>query len=256
MATTERINSNGQVVPARLNWDIVATGVLANATSEITADVEGASWLAVDLRDTFSLTWLVEGTRDGTNYMQLPIYPAGQLGAPVAQLAGAVQGLYWVRVAGFKTARVRTTAWTSGSAICVLATCMSSFPPIGVQGPEPLPLLQRPAVSAAATAMTVTIPAAGVGLYHMIHQIKIWGINKTVAAVAPTAAIDITTTNLNAIAWQNVNDFAAWTKKPLVDMDIENGMRSQAANTATTIVIPSLGAGVSSEALVLYKVGG
>jgi hypothetical protein len=255
MATQERINELGQVVPARLNWDIVATGILANPASEVLAEVEGASWLSVDLRDTFSLTWLVEATRDGTSYMQLPIYPMGALGAPVAQLAGTAQGLWWVRVAGFKRVRVRTTAFVSGSAIATLATCMSNFPPHGVQGPEPLPLLQRPAVSAAATALTVTMPAAGVGLFHMIHQIKVWGINKTITAVAPTAAVDITTTNMNGIAWQNINDFPAWTKKPLVDMDIENGLRSQVANTNTTIVIPALGTGVSSEALVLYKVG-
>jgi hypothetical protein len=255
MATTER-NKAGTVVAARLNWDITATGLLSGPTSELVADVEGASWLAIDLRDTFSLTWVVSATRDGTNFMQLPICPMGQLGAPVAQLTGTGTGTWFVRCAGFDKVRVSTAAWVSGSAIVTIATCMSNFPPTGVQGPEPLPLLQRPAVSAAATALTVTIPAAGVGLYHIIHQIKVWGINKTAAAVAPTAAFDITTTNLNAVAWQNVNDFPAWTKKVLVDMDIENGLRCQTANTNTTIIIPSLGAGVSAEALVLYKVGG
>jgi hypothetical protein len=255
MATTERINESGQIVPARLNWDVVATGILANAASELVAPVEGASWLAIDLRDTFSLTWLVEGTRDGTTYMQLPIYPAGQLGAPVAQLAGAVQGLWWVRCAGFKAVRIRTTAWVSGSAVVTLATCMNSYPPIGVQGPEPLPLLQRPALSAVNTALTVTIPAAGVGLYHIIHQIKIWGHNNSVNGVAPSATQAITSTNLGGLAWNNVNDYPAWTKKTLVDMDIENGLRATAANTATTIIIPALGAGVSAEACVIYKTG-
>lgn len=120
---------------------------------------------------------------------------------------------------------------------------------------EPMPLIQRPVVSAAATALTVSLPAAGVGLFHIIHQISIWGLNQSAAAVAASAAFDITTTNLGAAAWRNINDFGAWTRKALVDLGSENGMRSVLANTATTIVIPALGAGVSSEALVLYKVG-
>lgn len=254
MAVLER-SKNGVLVPTRLHWDIEATGVLAAANAEVVCDVEGASWLRLDLRDTFSLTFVIEATADGTNYTQLAIFPAGQLGAPVAQVAGAAQGVWFARCAGYSKARVRCSAFTSGSAIVVLASAMASFPPIGVQGPEPLPLLQRPAVSAANTALTVTLPAAGVGLFHIIHQIKVWGLNQTAAAVAASAGFDITTTNLNSIAWRNINDFPAWSRRVLVDMDIENGQRAQAANTASTIVIPALGAGVSAEALVLYKVG-
>lgn len=240
---------------ARLNWDIVKSGIFSAANSELVVDVEGAAWAQVALTDTFSLTFIVDATRDGTNYFQLPIYQAGQLGAPVAQVGGSVQGVWFVRCAGYMKLRIRCSAWVSGSAVVTIATCMAALSPVGVQMPEPLPLVVRPAVSAANTAMTVTLPAAGVGLFHIVHQIKIWGLNQSAAAIADSAGFDITTTNLSVTAWRNMNGFPAWTKRVLVDMDIENGLRSAAANTASTIVIPAMGAGVSAEALVLYKVG-
>jgi hypothetical protein len=257
MGTQQRINENGTLVAARLHEDIVVKGNIGG-TGELVCDVEGASWASVDLRGG-SLTCYLEGSVNGLDYtLRLPLYPAGQQGAPVGQLTGAVAApnMWYARVAGLSKVRLVTSAYVSGPCIATLSTTMAAFPPIGVQGPEPMVLNVRPALSVANTALVVSIPAAGVGLYHIIHQIKIWGHNNSAAAVAPTATLAITSANMGVLAWNNTNAFGAWEKKVLVDVDAENGIRSAAANTATTISIPALGAGVQAEAFVLYKVGG
>ena len=97
---------------------------------------------------------------------------------------------------------------------------------------------------AANAAVTLTIPAAGVGLFHYITSLVIQRAGA--AALAGTAALVITTTNLpGAIAFSVGNACAAGGTNNDVNLALAgNPLKSSVANTNTTIVCPVPGAGV------------
>lgn len=68
----------------------------------------------VDVSGTFVATLVVEGTADGTTYRALAMSPVGG-GADVTSVSAA--GAWRINFAGCKGARVRVSAYTSGSAV-------------------------------------------------------------------------------------------------------------------------------------------
>lgn len=74
---------------------------------------------AVDISGTFTATLVVEGTVDGTNYRALAMTPVGG-GASVASVTAP--GMWRVDLGGWKAARVRVSAFTSGSAVVAVGT--------------------------------------------------------------------------------------------------------------------------------------
>lgn len=103
------------------------------------------------------------------------------------------------------------------------------------------------------TGVTLTLPAAGVGLLHYITHIRIE--RSATAALAGTASLLITTTNLSSITWKVGNAMAAGGTQIDVDEEFVTPMRSQTTNTASTIVIPAPGAAVIWNAFVHYYTG-
>lgn len=103
-----------------------------------------------------------------------------------------------------------------------------------------------------AAATVITLPAAGAGLFHYITAIDFHHV-ATTAAVVGTAAVNITTTNLNgSMAWntgnaapigQKVQDLLCIPAKPI---------KSSVANTATTLTMGALLAGTTSRGTVHY----
>lgn len=103
---------------------------------------------------------------------------------------------------------------------------------------------------AANLGATLTLPAAGVGLYHYITSIRI-GRSAT-AALVGSAALSVTTTNLGGIAWRLGNAMSIGGSVRDVELSPTTPMRSAAPNVATTIVLPVPGAAVLWDALVTY----
>ena len=112
-------------------------------------------------------------------------------------------------------------------------------------------------LSVANTAATLTLPAPAAGQFHYVTRIRITLHNPTITAVAAAATtLSFTSTNLpGALAWTDGNALAAGTSKTVVDEQLENGIKSSAAATATTITAPLAGAGVVSRITAYFYTG-
>ena len=114
-------------------------------------------------------------------------------------------------------------------------------------------LLWVSGVSAANTAVTLTLPAAGAGLFHYITHLDI--TRATSLAVAGSATLTHTSTNLpGSPQWSVGNALAIGAHAPDVRIDLSFPMHSSVANTATTIVAPAGGLGVITGINVAYFV--
>lgn len=106
---------------------------------------------------------------------------------------------------------------------------------------------------AANTGATITLAAGGSGVFHFITHIRIE--RSATAALAGTASLNITTTNLGGIAWKTGNAMVAGGTQIDVDTEYVHPLRSAVSNTATTIVLPAPGAAVLYSAFVVYYLG-
>lgn len=90
------------------------------------------------------------------------------------------------------------------------------------------------------TGLTVTLPAAGAGLFHYITSIQ-WVKRYSVIGVAAGAGVIITSTNLPGNpAWDTEQlAGAAGTVVLVINYQPTRPLRSSVANTATTIVAPA-----------------
>ncbi len=117
--------------------------------------------------------------------------------------------------------------------------------------------LVQAASPAANTGATLTIPAAGAGLFHYITHIFIR--RHATALLAGGATLAVTTTNLNGLTWRTGNQASITVDTAdgmvLADEDYGVPIRSAVANTATTIVLPAPGAAVLWTAWVAYYIG-
>lgn len=110
------------------------------------------------------------------------------------------------------------------------------------------------ATAAANTAVTATLPAAGVGLFHYITSIEI--TRNATAAVAGSATLIHTSTNLPGDpAWSVGNAIAAGGTEKDVRYEPCRPLKSSVANTATTIVAPAAGAACLTRINVSYYTG-
>lgn len=114
-------------------------------------------------------------------------------------------------------------------------------------------MLWQGGTSVANTALTITLPAGGAGIFHYITHIRIARIST--AALAGSAVLTFTSTNLNGKTWATGNAAAAGVTNNDVDQMHTVPIKSQVANTATTIVAPACGAAVLSRIEVDYYTG-
>jgi hypothetical protein len=108
------------------------------------------------------------------------------------------------------------------------------------------------ATAAANTAVTLTIPAV-TGQCHYITSIQITRV--ATAALAGTAALVITTTNLNGLAWTVGNAMSAGGTQNDVALYPALPIQSTEPGTASTIVCPIPGAAVLWRVTVNYFTG-
>jgi len=92
-------------------------------------------------------------------------------------------------------------------------------------------------LTTANTAGTLTIPAVA-NYRHYITHIEVTRINGGATSTAPTGVVNITTTNLNGIAFSMANALASGDTKEVV-RDYATPLVSQTKAVATTIVCPA-----------------
>lgn len=109
-------------------------------------------------------------------------------------------------------------------------------------------ILSQSANSAANATLTLTLGAAGAGLFHYITHVRL--TRSTTAAVVGSAILNTTTTNLNGRIWQFGNAIVVGGTVIDADQEFAHPLRAAVANTVTTIVIPACGAAVVSSITV------
>ncbi len=218
--------------------------------------VQGASFGVFSVSGTYSLTFVVEATRDDVNWRQIPFKRRtdGAVWLPQWSTASTADE-FIADIAGFSQWRVRCSAFTSGTLNVEMASVMAALPPLGFQRAEPA-AQSVTTFGTANTAATLTLAAPGAGLFIYLRRLLLRGINGTATLVAASAILQITTTNLPGTRnWRRENNFPAWSSLPLVDEQWPLGLRASAANTAVTIVAPALGTGVQAEITADYLIG-
>ena len=213
---------------------LTVIGNLGSLAAETLLNADGASCFSLDVRGTSVLTLEVDGTVDGANWNLIPLRPVNQASVAYQANVPSTPGTYVGRCAGFKSIKVRCIAYTSGSATTVLLADVAVIDDVLVD--RSAPLLQT-LTAAAGVAVTLTLPAAGVGLRHYIASIVIVRF----AAAALTAAavpVVVTTTNLNSLAFSMPADAALQGTMDRSIEDFNFPLVSQAQNTATTIAAP------------------
>ena len=237
------------------------SATLGAVNAETLMDLNGAQVAYYDIRTGAAvLTYVFEGTVDGTNYVALPAFCAFQLLAATATaeqyvssvtIATTHSGQYSVMCAGFRRLRIRVSAFTSGN--IVVASRATAAPIIQYNRPIPA-TLHVTATAAANTAATASLPAAGAGLFHYITSIEI--TRNATAALAGTATLIHTSTNLPGNpAWSVGNAMAAGGTQFDVAYTPTTPLKSLVANTATTVVAAAAGAAVLARVNVSYYIG-
>jgi hypothetical protein len=242
--------------------DARATGAtLGAANAELLMDIQGKALARFDVRTAAgALTLVFEGTIDGVNYFALPAFAEQQtIGAAlvaeqyVASIISAttMNGTYAIGVSGYRRVRARVSAYTSGN---ITVTARASVADEIIYAREIPSTFHVTATAAANTAATVTLPAAGVGLFHYITHIDI--TRNATAALAGTATLIHTTTNLpGSPAWSVGNAMLAGGTEKDVVYEPTTPLKSSVANTATTVVCAAAGAAVLGRVNVTYYVG-
>lgn len=232
------------------------TATLGALNAESVSDLNGQANMLVDIRTAaMSATLVFEGTVDGTNYVALTAYTEStQVLTQAVVVTTTLAQVYALDVSGYKRVRIRVSAYTSGS--CVVATRASSADHKILTIPYPTTTTGT-LLTTANTAGTLTLAAAGAGLFHYITRIEIKRVNGTAAAVVGTAALSTTTTNLTgAPAWTTGNALAVGEHRDDVIAEFSgNPLKSTTANTNTTFVLPAGGAGIQYRINVSYYVG-
>ena len=238
-----------------------ASALLGALNAEVLMDLNGAAVAYFDVRTAAgNLTYVFEGTVDGTNYVTLPAFAYFQLLAaaavaeqyvPSVVVATTHSGQYAVGVTGFRRVRLRVSAYTSGNITVASRATAADL----IIYSRPLPsTLHVTATAAANTAATATLPAAGAGMFHYITHISI--VRNATAALAGTATIIHTSTNLPGNpAWSVGNAMAAGGTQIDVVYEPTTPLKSSVANTATTVVAAAGGAAVIGRVNVSYYVG-
>ena len=236
----------------RPRTDVRKTTTLALQNAEVLLALNGESSASVDLRGTFTATFVIEGSNDGTNFTSIPFYNAlSELWSTSITSSGSFEV---PNIAGFKNIKIRCSSYTSGSATSVINASL------GVQSvySKPIPTTQTVSnISASGSGMTLSLASPGTGLYHYITSIKIKRINNSATAITGTGLLSVTTTNLTGSpTYSSGNALAAGDDKTDEDLNFTgNPLKSQAANAVTTIVMPGAGTGVQYRCTVTFYTG-
>lgn len=229
------------------------TSTLSALNGEVVMDLNSAAVAVFDLRTAaMNATLVFEGTVDGVNYVGLPgfdLQTQAYLAAVV--VTTTLAKTYVVGVSGLRRIRVRVSAYTSGNVVVAARASQADFAIYSIPKPSELGVTVTAAANAGAT---LTLPAAGAGLFHYITGLYV--SRNATAALAGTATLVITTTNLpGSMAFSVGNAMIAGGTQNDISIQLANPLKSLVANTATTVVMPVPGAAVLWRAWAFYYVG-
>lgn len=218
----------------RENIYSIANLAAVNAEAVIAAD--GCETLTFLASGTFVATMVVEGSVDGANYITLPILNLNRTTSIVRAASVTTAGSYAVRIGGYRVARIRLSAYTSGSVSINAVASLATLPDIITD------LVATTGVSATAAvgvAVTLSLPAPGAGLRQYVTSILVERF-ATALLTAGSAPVLITSTNYPHTP---VASFAA-DAAPAGSVDrfsipISVPVAGTAQNTALTIVCPA-----------------
>lgn len=221
------------------------TATLASVNAEAIMDLNGIASVSIDIRTgAGALTFVFEGSIDGTNYFTIPAFAQQQLiAATITQesyvssvvVATTTSGLYTVGTTGLRRIRVRVSAYTSGNIVVALRGSIADFAIVAKQMPSNLHVT---ITAAAGTGPTATLPLA-TGLFHYItkiHLVQFVAVART-AAATPVLA---TTSNLPGSPIYSL-DATAGAVGQIFQYDFSpiTPLKSSVAGTATTFVTPN-----------------
>ena len=216
---------------------IIGSGALAALNSAISpVKADGANTASLVITGTYVGTIAVEGSIDGTIWDVIPVKPINAGGIYALTLASAAVGRWAGPVGQFVWIRARMTAFTSGFANVTL---------VAETGLSDVVVVPKAAgyaatvTAATGVAATLTLPAAGVGLYHYITHIRLQR-HTSALLTAGSAPVVVTTANMpGSMAYSFQAD--ASPQGTMYEQVIEptNPIRSVTANTATTFVMPA-----------------
>lgn len=212
-----------------------ATASIAALNATVQVDLQGASVVGVDLRSAaFTGTVVFEVTVDGTNWSTA----LGLVGSGAVSLvtgAGAVNTQIIVGVTGQRSMRVRCSAFTSGSLTVALRGTIADYATFALPVVAPLAVTATAVVN---TGVTLTLPAASAGLFHVITRIQIDRFFATAGLAGATPTV-VTSTNLpGSMAWSFPTAGILGAMESII-IEPSQPLRSSVAATATTIVCPA-----------------
>jgi hypothetical protein len=218
-----------------LNDPRVGTFSLNTVNGEIFFDCDSIASATVDVRGTFSAQFLAEATINGTDYFMLPMLnPLTEVFLTTITTIGT----YIINVPNAtKRIRIRCSSYTSGTANIALRGSVMGNIVYNKTIPTTTTLTATGALSA---ATTLTIPSPGTGLFHYITRLRISKYCGGALTASATPSI-ITTTNILGTPSFDFKTLGALGDSEVLDIDFTaNPLKSQNANTATTIVAPVL----------------
>lgn len=205
---------------------------ILNATTVV--DINGKAVVACDLRSAaFTGTVVFEGTVDGSNWFAL----TGLVGTTTVSFitgAGIVNTQVIVGVSGFRSFRVRVSAYTSGSLTVALRASSSDYAILASPVPAHLGATATGLVNA---AVTLTIPGVA-GVFHLITRLHIKRFFVT-AGLGGTTPTIVTTTNLPGSLAFSFGTSGAIGQTLEEVLQPASPIKSSVAATATTIVCPA-----------------
>lgn len=215
---------------------LFGSALLGALNAEVIVPCDACSSVSVRIAGTYVGVVAIEGTIDGANWDSIPLKTVNLGGTLAFALNSGAVGRFHGPCAPFKAVRARMGAWTSGAADVVLlaengVSDVVSHPKCADTGSTN--------TGASGAAVTLTLGAAGTGLYHRIDRVVI----QRFAAAALTAAatpVLVTTTNLpGSRVFSFPADAALQGSLYTETFEPSRPLRSSAANTATTIVAPA-----------------
>lgn len=188
-----------------------ATGSITTTQSVTLTPTGGQSAVGIQVTGTWTGTLFVEGSIDGTNFIQTTVVPV--LSGSVQSATITASGMYQANLAGFASFRIRGNSVASGTAVVTLigttgtATVMADnpFPVTGYTGMTALNMVGNTAIGSATTDKPLMLGGSSTGasggnaqvakvdtsgnLYTLPGTIATWGLVGIGGGTNPTNAI-------------------------------------------------------------------
>lgn len=223
--------------------------LLAVANAEIVTPCNGAATMVVQITGTFVGTLVVEGHTQTGQYIALPVRNATTGQYVVNGITGI--GFFYAPVTGLAKARVRMSAYTSGSANVSMRTSRADAL-IQVEG---IPSALGVTVTGAAGAIaTLTLPAPGAGLFQIVDYIEVVHFAAALGVAAATPVL-VTTTNVPGLPVLSCRtDAFVQGSREVHRIGGSQPFKATTANTALTVVCPAT-TSVIWRVNALYRIG-